>query len=607
MKGWCLAIILVLVLLAMNSVNASIIINGPAEDKLNFGDKINIDGYILRANDLIGFFKLNLVCEDNEDKVLLIRSVSLRKDIKYEFGDSLPVTPGNEGGCYILGSLEEAGKLIESSESKKFKITNELIGSFELKSNKLQVGREVSLKGEITKLDEEKAEGIAIIYFKKAGVDYMVDSVNVKGGKFEYVKDTTNNPSGVYDIIVEVNDIYGNNYEFNNISKLTLISEIYIFAKAEKENVIPGSTLKIIGEAKTILQEPIENGKIRIYFLDKVYESELRRSKFEYALLIPENIKSGKHIINVTIEDELGNRGGTESSFNADIVPTELKVELNKQEFNPGDNIILRPLVFDQAGDLIKDAIEIEVVDAEGKSIYSITKESNENVEFMLSKSAAPGNWKIKTSATGIKGNSEFSVNKIEDASYMIRDNILYINNIGNVPFKKTIEIKFSGLGKESMISKKVSLKVNQSISFELGNEVEAGAYDISVDDKLYKDISITGEGPRDYTLLWWSLEILGAVIIVLVLALVFIRKRRSIINKLREGRNRQKILKDMPRNKPEIKERELSPEEKKQKNIKEFRDMLLKNIDKREQENEGMKLRREFQKERENKKDGYI
>ena len=104
-----------------------------------------------------------------------------------------------------------------------------------------------------------------------------------------------------------------------------------------------------------------------------------------------------------------------------------------------------------------------------------------------------------------------------------------------------------------------------------------------------------------------WKKIFILSLVFVLVLVLVFIRKRRSIINKLREGRNRQKILKDMPRNKPESKERELTPEEKKQKNIKEFRDMLLKNIEKREQENEGMKLRREFQKERENKKDGYI
>ena len=57
-------------------------------------------------------------------------------------------------------------------------------------------------------------------------------------------------------------DNYGNQKTFENAVQFTLVDEIYVFAKPTRAQIVPGTAVHLIGEAKTILQADIDEGNV---------------------------------------------------------------------------------------------------------------------------------------------------------------------------------------------------------------------------------------------------------------------------------------------------------------------------------------------------------
>ena len=164
---------------------------------------------------------------------------------------------------------------------------------------------------------------------------------------------------------------------------------------------------------------------------------------------------------------------------------------------------------------------------------------SGEQISLLIDSNFTPGYWEIKAQAEDIEKSRIFYVEELQKISSTLNEGILTIINVGNVPYKKQIEISIGG---KSEI-RKLDLDIGESKQFKLG--APDGEYDINVNDGetthslgstflTGKVVSIGEGGGLSFGNLnvWlWTL----VIVILLVIVVILIRKivKRRYIGKI--------------------------------------------------------------------------
>ena len=526
-------LILVLFLLAIPFVSAEISIDGPTENIYNLGDSISVSGYILRPETTLALFTLSLNC--NNKLQVLARTTNLESGQKYKFLEALAIPPITGDNCTLEASLNINGNNVESKESKTFSITRDLSGVFDIEKDIIQLGDAIAIDGTVTRLNGKTINGLATIFLKQNGVNYFVDTTPVIDSQLDYSYITVSNPAGAYNIDMQVSDAYGNQFLFENVLNLEIIDKIDLTAEVDRANVNPSEKIKVSGKAETSLKRAIEVGNVELKLDEEVFETRLGKNQaYEYEIELKGDIKAGEHIINVKIEDSLGNHGETQTNFTVNQVPTDLKNTLNKVNFLPEEQLTAISQLYDQTNDIINTTVTIEIKDSEGKEVFKKVVQTGEEISYNFPQFAIPGQWTVKTSSSGLKLEEKLSVSEVVKAEVILENDIITITNMGNVDYKKPVNIKLDGQ-EDSVITKNPSLKPGESTKIELADEVKAGSYDveISYDDKKdsYKNV-LVAEKKLPKTALFLALLI---AILLIIFSYIMIKLRRK-------GRNRRSL-----------------------------------------------------------------
>lgn len=541
-------LILFLFLLTIPLVSAEISIDGPTEDIYNLGDAISVSGYILRPETTLALFTLSLNC--NNKLQVLARTTNLESNQKYKFLEALAIPPITGDNCTLEAALNINGNNVESKESKTFSITRNLGGVFNIEKDLIQLGETIAIDGTITRLNGKTIGGLATIFLKQNGVNYFVDTTPVINSQLDYSYTTVSNPAGTYDIDIQVNDAYGNQFLFENILNLEIIDKIELTAEVDRPNVNPYEKIKVSGKAETLLKRIIEVSNIKLELDKEVFETRLGKNQaYEYEIELKGDIKAGEHIINVNIEDSLGNHGETQINFTVKQVPTDLKNTLNRVDFLPEEQLTASSQLYDQTNDIINTTVTIEIKDSEGKEVFKKVVQTGGEISYNFPQFAIPGQWTVKTSSSGLNLEETLSVSEVVKAGVILENGVITITNLGNVDYKKPIDIKLEGQ-EDSIITKNPSLKPGKSTEISLADEVKAGSYDveISYDSKkdLYKNI-IVAEEKIPKTALFFAL-LIAIVIIIFVYTMIKLRRKsrnRRSLDRL-EGSKRLKELKGL-------------------------------------------------------------
>jgi len=538
-------LILVLFLLAIPFVSAEISIDGPTENIYNLGDSISVSGYILRPETTLALFTLSLNC--NNKLQVLARTTNLESGQKYKFLEALAIPPITGDNCTLEASLNINGNNVESKESKTFSITRDLSGVFDIEEDIIQLGDTIAIDGTVTRLNGKTINGLATIFLKQNGVNYFVDTTPVIDSQLDYSYVTVSNPAGAYNIDIQVSDAYGNQFLFENILNLEIIDKIELTAEVDKSNVNPNEKIKVSGKAETSLKRAIEVGNVKLELDKEVFETRLGKNQaYEYEIELKGDIKAGEHIINVKIEDSLGNHGETQTNFTVNQVPTDLKNTLNKVNFLPEEQLTAISQLYDQTNDIINTTVTIEIKDSEGKEVFKKVVQTGEEISYNFPQFAIPGQWTVKTSSSGLKLEEKLSVSEVVKAEVILENDIITITNMGNVDYKKPVNIKLDG--------QEDSVKPGESTKIELADEVKAGSYDveISYDDKKdsYKNV-VVAEKKVPKTALFLALLI---AILLIIFSYIMIKLRRKARNRKSldrlEGRKRLHELKGLKKEK---------------------------------------------------------
>lgn len=485
-------------IVSIGIVNAELIVNGPEQTSVNIGDTIEINGYVLRASDVLGLLKFELKCGSVES-VLITKSVSLKSGEKKDFYETFSLSSLETGSCSVKVSLESNDEILESKTSSLFEITSELTGSFNIDKESVQAGEEIFVGGSVYEQSGEGLDGFAVIILKKEGTTYFSDTEEIKNGELKYKLDTTDIPGGEYKVIVESKNNFGNSL-IVTAGIFLLVNKIEVNAHSAKVHYFPKEKVKVTGSASSFSGK-IKKGLAYLNLNENKYETDLKNGNFDFSFYLLNTIPSGKHDLVLRVEDEQGNYGAYEFSIIVDAIPTKIVVAVDKEAINPGDSIQAKTFLNDQAGNNIDEDLVVKLLNGKGDIFYDDVKKSGEQFEVSVGVEVVPGNYYLVASHGSVEGEKIFAVGKISKLVYSIDGQTLVVKNIGNVPYEGPLQIDVSNVAGSFSISKKINLGISQEERVDLGKEVVSGKYKITVSDNVFEDILINDEEGMGY---WW-------------------------------------------------------------------------------------------------------
>ena len=518
MKKRVLTLLLgILFLLSLARVHAELQLSGPSQTKVSLGDNLQVNGYLLQQADTLGLLKFELACA--ERKTILVKSVNLKANVQKTFDESLAINDYLPPPCHIEASLEVNSQVIETVKSSSFEITKELEGDINIDKTSVQLGEDINIDGVITRPDGTAVTGSATITFKKGGTIYLQEVVPVKKGKFSYNYNTQDNPSGDYDVEIEVADSYQNKQIFI-VPSFTILGEITLTAEIEKTDFLPGEDLKLSGTAVAGTTN-VKEGTIIIEFNNLNYEVGISRGKFKTTISIPEDIRSGLHTLSLSAEDTFGNRVATTTPVQIIPIPTTLRVITNTNQLQPTQQLAITPTLFDQAGDVMNIGLSVTIKDAEGDLVFEETVTSNEQTALTLPQDAVPGLWTISASGLGVTTEKAITVDELGNIALAVNGELLSITNTGNIKVKQAFNFLLSTATEAREFTKKLTLSPGETEIIDLARGTNPGTYTVTVDQQTFNDVTITKK--KSSIAFSWEAALVF-LIVVLLLWFVFLR-----------------------------------------------------------------------------------
>ncbi len=553
-------LVVLMFLLMVSLVSASLKVEGPSRDTYNYGDDVAIEGYVFRDDDFNGFLKLSFLCS-NQTFPLGVVSLSLEGGEKKQFpGEiALPklfISSSLSGSCNINVKLVSGANVVEETNSGMFSISKNLEGIFNLDSSVVQIGGKIELVADISKLNGIGTSGSAEIYFETNGTEkYLVDVVSFEDGDLDYQYIVPSySSSGEYTIDLLINDYYGNQQYFDDVANFILMSELDLDVNTNVKSVMPGESIEIYGEVKTVLQEKVDSGSAKISLDGDNFVCEIEGGSFSYTYEIPNNFPSGEHVFKVSVMDELGNKGSVDVSFQVTPIVTSLGLELEK-DYNPGVEISLIPMIYDQAGEVVEgESVSLEIIDPGRKTVFRDVVDSGDSLEIELSRDAKPGEYVVKAYALGVSKDFKFGVNELMIIGVELNNQSLIVTNTGNVKYTKPIEVELN-LG-EYTIVKKNSLAPGEVLEIRLDEEVPSGIYDVRVplaeNGGEFRRVVIVGKSGINITWIYWLLAI-GVIILLYYLFKGKKRERKQVhFKKRKDFKEGEEIKKEKERRETE-------------------------------------------------------
>ena len=350
------------------------------------------------------------------------------------------------------------------------------------------------------------------------------------------------------------------NFKISKKLETVLLVESF-FAKPGEEIIISGTVRKMNGlgvngeveisipftgaiqkNAEINKSDILANSSVSSILPGDKFYGKITEGVFSVSLLLPEKITAGDYRITVnsyekSSDNVIINEGSTGAYLKVSQVLTSIDAAINNQNFDPGTNMSIKPILLDQNGNPMADQVSIILLDFNQKRVFEKIVNSGETVIYDIPTNSPSGYYSSEISVGDMKTTKTFYINEKAIVSFEIKNGTLIVKNIGNIPYERDVQIELNG----KPFVKRVNLAVGESKSFKLTGI--DGNYDVKISDGenelLQSGVSLTGNaiGVGDsgtgfyavlYTPVFWILVILILLMVVLLLARLVI-KRRSV------------------------------------------------------------------------------
>lgn len=243
--------------------------------------------------------------------------------------------------------------------------------------------------------------------------------------------------------------------------------------------------------------------------------------------------------------NEIRMTGFTVSEFEGSLFDENIDIELG-DSYYPGDDVNFRLVLYDKENNKIDCKIDFEVQNYYTDVIEKGSVDSGQYFSFVLPSDSMRGYWAVVANYSGLEKKELFNVLELEKADIILEGDRLVVTNVGNVPYKKPIQISI-GNNKETAL---VPLGIGETKEIKL--TAPEGSYDIRVSDGTEENslefgkVSLTGnviglEGLKDKNFFKENPMITMFLIVVLGLVIVlFYRMRDGKEAKKKRGKKKK-------------------------------------------------------------------
>src|SRR3989344_917446 len=230
----------------------------------------------------------------------------------------------------------------------------------------INLGESVSISGSVKEDSFPFSDGFAFIEIvKEDSIVYRLPSF-LTNGEFRSTVTFLKDDAGVYltpgeyhtNIVLQ--DFFGNELKvFSNILTITVSNELIITADVAKIALNPGEAVKINGNVKAYYGTVLTTGVVKVVTEDSAYDVAIENGLFTLAYSTKSDAKAGNNEIELSVRDDNGNNGVKTLNYMMNSVPTTLIGNLEEQSYAPKDTLTLNPKLFDQAGDLLEQEVDV--------------------------------------------------------------------------------------------------------------------------------------------------------------------------------------------------------------------------------------------------------
>lgn len=477
----------------------------------NVGDVINANVTINTNVDLAGFLSAYLVCGVNEIetyKSMEMVSAGEEKKVNIRAVIDNSILGELDNKCFIR-ALYESGE----ARSQTFDISRKINVDVKADSATLMPGESVNVFGTIIKENRIPLNGFVKVFIQ--GIDVQIpESARIKSASEIAAEQMA------AEIAAKAEETPA---EENNETIAENQTEEEIIEETEESDAV------IEGEG-----EITPDG-----FIIGSFSGEVKDGNFSIRFTIPEDAPPGTYRINASAFDldrfgVIRNSGESYTEIKVKQVIKDVDLELSGVSVKPGSELTYKAIIYDQAKNQGEGELGIEINEPNEMLFSGKVVKAGETQSFFIEPHYAPGFWKIKVSLEGLEKTKVFIVEEMAKVSTNITNGLLTLTSIGNVPYKKQIEIK---IGNRSEI-RDLNLGIGESKMFKL--DAPDGEYEVIINDGETKyelgSTFLTGRaigiGDVGGVLfgskgIWiWALIIAILLIVVLVLIRKIIKKK---------------------------------------------------------------------------------
>ncbi len=335
-----------------------------------------------------------------------------------------------------------------------------------------------------------------------------------------------------------------NSFTISKQLKLNLYTTSY-YAK-------PGDTVAISGTVERLNGDNVSgNIEIKIPTLSgvnnsgSVLTSPFTNGLFSVNYIVDKNAPAGNYKVEVTAYEQTSNEKTSEGYelANLEVSPaiSNIDIALDTQSVEPGKTISFKPIIDDQSDNQMEGDLAIQIKDSNSGLVFEKIAQSGDTVTYDVPTNLTSGYYQIIASSDSLSKTKTFFVSEKALVSFELVNGTLVVTNIGNVPYKKWINVSING---KNFLLKPDSngIMPGTQKQFQLtGEQADGNSVKANDDTTALSQENVTlpvakqaGVGPLGYSIALSNLVNTPIVwiIILVILALIILFLFRDVFKK---------------------------------------------------------------------------
>ena len=264
-------------------------------------------------------------------------------------------------------------------------------------------------------------------------------------------------------------------------ANFAVANQLIVLPVKSRVTAFPGDNIRVSGVLNEAFGNNVLKASTKIVLDNSTHVIDAADGRFDLDIELPKNIKSGKHIIDISAHDSKNNAGSSSIELDVTAIPSYVKTEASSSQLMPGSKIEIVSSLYDQADDLINTSLELSLDAPNSNNVFKKIVQSNEKIDYEFSQYAEPGNYILTGTHKNLATQTSINITTVREVRIHYENETVLVENTGNVPFEDELTFILESELKKYPVTKKIAIGPGKLMSIELSKEIPLGVYNVRV------------------------------------------------------------------------------------------------------------------------------